>query len=270
MSHPEALGNAGETLSIEDLLAICVSVNAPVRNGAAIDWADRFAAPALRRLAAEVERLKQAIRSHRGQRADDRCIEDDDKLYAALGDGIPCDRRVGDKFAMARSCLRFIDRRCEGGHWPSYVELEAERDALKASLERMTAERDDWEKQVDDALGQLQEIADQARKVVPGMPGSLSPLELVQAAILRLVQAADTARIEREVAEHEARSLKAMAPEDHPVLDTIAGLFDQDASGWPCGRLRRESECCEFYDPRVEAYFELVVRRIAGPSRRGR
>jgi hypothetical protein len=29
---------------------------------------------------------------------------------------------------MLRNCERFIDRRCEGGQWPTYVELEAERD----------------------------------------------------------------------------------------------------------------------------------------------
>lgn len=77
-------------------------------------------------LAAEVERLRAAIIKHRSQKADDRCIEDDDELYAVLGDGIPCDRRVGDTAAMLQNCARFIERRCKGGGWPSYVQLEME------------------------------------------------------------------------------------------------------------------------------------------------
>ena len=73
----------------------------------------------------ELERLRAAIRKHRAQKADDRCVEDDDELYAALGDGILCDRRVGDKEAMLRNCARFIERRTTGGGWPTYAEIEA-------------------------------------------------------------------------------------------------------------------------------------------------
>jgi hypothetical protein len=71
-----------------------------------------------------VAALEAAIREHRGQKADDRCVEDDDRLYVALGDGIRCDRRVGDRAAMLRNCERFIANRCEGGHWPTYAQLE--------------------------------------------------------------------------------------------------------------------------------------------------
>lgn len=85
-------------------------------------------------LRAEVERLRNAIASHHAQKADDRCIEDDDRLYAAAGLP-PCDRRVGDKTAMLVNCARFIQRRCEAGGWPSYAELEAE-------VERLRTERD--------------------------------------------------------------------------------------------------------------------------------
>jgi hypothetical protein len=85
-------------------------------------------------LTARVAVLEAAIREHRSQRADDRCHLDDDRLYAALGDGIKCDRRVGDKLAMLRNCERFIDRRCEGGHWPTYADLEAERDHLRRAI----------------------------------------------------------------------------------------------------------------------------------------
>jgi hypothetical protein len=77
-----------------------------------------------RRLQDRVTELETAIRTHRARKADDRCIEDDDRLYESLGDGIKCDRNVGDKAAMLQNCARFIERRCEGGAWPSYHDLE--------------------------------------------------------------------------------------------------------------------------------------------------
>lgn len=89
----------------------------------------------MEQLIRERDRLKAAIVTHRNQKADDRCVADDDRLYEALGDNVRCDRRVGDKAAMLANCARFIDRRCEGGGWPSYAELEAERDRFKAGLE---------------------------------------------------------------------------------------------------------------------------------------
>lgn len=80
--------------------------------------------------------LEAAIVTHRSQKADDRCIEDDDRLYEALGDGIKCDRRVGDKAAMLRNCERFVNQRCEaGGPWKSYAELEAENEMVRAVTE---------------------------------------------------------------------------------------------------------------------------------------
>ena len=80
-------------------------------------------------------KLRAAIAEHHSQKADDRCIEDDDRLYAAAGLP-PCDRRVGDKAAMLANCARFIERRCEGGGWPSYRELEAERDRLREIVKK--------------------------------------------------------------------------------------------------------------------------------------
>lgn len=79
-----------------------------------------------------IKELEDAIRLHRAQKADDRCIEDDDKLYAILGDGILCDRRVGDKVDMLQNCIRFINNRCESGNWPSYAELEEKLKKLQA------------------------------------------------------------------------------------------------------------------------------------------
>lgn len=83
-------------------------------------------------LEAQVRLLEDAIRSHRSQKADDRCIDDDDRLYEALGDGIKCDRRVGCQLDMVKNCVRFIQNRTEGGGWPTYAELEAEIGRLRA------------------------------------------------------------------------------------------------------------------------------------------
>lgn len=123
----------------------------------ALEWSAKFAAAAVAEVVADrtevmrqlvertVERdaLRVAIKTHHSQKADDRCILDDDRLYAAAGLP-PCDRRVGDKAAMLKNCERFIERRCESGGWPSYAQLEAERDAARdelAELNRRFAEQ---------------------------------------------------------------------------------------------------------------------------------
>lgn len=106
-------------LLVRQAISYAESVRHLVGNGA--DWIAHIVT-----LADESQSLRTAIEEHRAQKADDRCIEDDDKLYEALGDGIKCDRRVGDKYEMLGNCARFIDRRCEGGGWPSYVDLEKE------------------------------------------------------------------------------------------------------------------------------------------------
>lgn len=92
-----------------------------------------------RRFESEVAALRTAIETHRSQKADDRCIEDDDRLYETLGDGIKCDRRVGSKDAMLMNCERFIQQRCTAGGWKTYAELEAENDALRADVARLEA-----------------------------------------------------------------------------------------------------------------------------------
>lgn len=75
--------------------------------------------------------LCSEVAVHHGQKADDRCIEDDDRLYAAAGLP-PCDRRVGCQLDMIGNCVRFVRNRTEGGGpWPSYADLEAERDRLR-------------------------------------------------------------------------------------------------------------------------------------------
>ena len=83
-------------------------------------------------------RLHAAIVEHHGQKADDRCIEDDARLYAAAGLP-PADHRVGDKAAMLENCTRFIKRRCEAGGWPTYQELEAALQQYPEVIRRLAA-----------------------------------------------------------------------------------------------------------------------------------
>lgn len=109
---------------------------------AAKEVAEAIARLTTLKLAERLDALEAAIRDHRAQKADDRCIEDDDRLYAALGDGIKCDRRVGDKAEMLMNCARFITRRCEGGEWPSYAKIETDRVRLVAALREMISDRD--------------------------------------------------------------------------------------------------------------------------------
>jgi hypothetical protein len=78
--------------------------------------------------------LHKAIADHHGQKADDRCWMDDERLYAAAGLP-PADVRVGDQEAMLNNCARFIRRRTECGAWPSYAELEAEVARLRQQVE---------------------------------------------------------------------------------------------------------------------------------------
>jgi hypothetical protein len=77
--------------------------------------------------------MLEAIQYLHQQKGDDRCIFDDDKLYAAAGLPPP-DRRIGDKAAMLENCKRYIDLRCESGGWPTYAQLEEERNALRAKV----------------------------------------------------------------------------------------------------------------------------------------
>ena len=89
----------------------------------------------------ERDKLLAAIKEHHDQKADDRCILDDTDLYAAAGLG-PADHGVGDKAAMLENCKRFIERRCKGGGWPTYAELEKQLEALKRRISNLEASSD--------------------------------------------------------------------------------------------------------------------------------
>lgn len=73
---------------------------------------------------------RKAVMEHHGQKADDRCWQDDDVLYAAFGLP-PADHHVGDQDAMLANCRRFITSRTLPGEWQSYA-------SLADDVERMT------------------------------------------------------------------------------------------------------------------------------------
>ncbi len=75
------------------------------------------------------DRLKAAIVAHHRQKPEDRSLEDDRRLYEAAG--LP----VGDPSETLKNCQQFLTRPNAEGGWPSYAELEAQRDALATELE---------------------------------------------------------------------------------------------------------------------------------------
>lgn len=117
-----------DSQAFAEIMAEAISGFADAVVVANVQYSPAHVLAAVKKLKDRITALENAIKEHRDQKADDRCIEDDDRLYEALGDGIKCDRRVGDKAAMLRNCERFIDNRCESGGWASYAELE---EALK-------------------------------------------------------------------------------------------------------------------------------------------
>lgn len=82
-------------------------------------------------IAGEIGQMFQAVIDHHRQKADDRCVRDHDKLYAAFGLP-PADYHVGSKVEMLKNCERFIANECLEGKWKSYAELEAENQRLLA------------------------------------------------------------------------------------------------------------------------------------------
>jgi hypothetical protein len=83
----------------------------------------------------EIERLKAAIREHRDQRGDDRCWEDDAKLYAVLGEG-GAETALPPKAEFLKSCERFYEQRqCPAvkgkAEGMTIAQLEAEIERLR-------------------------------------------------------------------------------------------------------------------------------------------
>lgn len=82
-------------------------------------------------LAEDLLAVRAVVAHMARQVGDDRCWLDQDALYDACGVPRP-DRRVGDKFAMLKNCVRFVEHACEGGGpWKTYEELLAENAKLR-------------------------------------------------------------------------------------------------------------------------------------------
>jgi len=63
-------------------------------------------------LEAEVQRLREAIRTHRDERGDSRCWLDDARLYAAIGEAInESEFRLPERCEFLASCERYWESR---------------------------------------------------------------------------------------------------------------------------------------------------------------
>lgn len=73
-----------------------------------------------------VHRILEEIKRLHSRHGDDLCWMPGelDKLFE-LAELPKQDRRVGDKFAMLKNCVRYVECLEEGGPWRTYAELEA-------------------------------------------------------------------------------------------------------------------------------------------------
>lgn len=78
----------------------------------------------------EVDRLRAAIRNHRDQRGDDKCWEDDERLYAILPEGFTPPAR--DSAVELANCERYIA--CRHNPATEYVSPEREIERLRTNL----------------------------------------------------------------------------------------------------------------------------------------
>lgn len=91
------------------------------------------------KLAAEIEKLRVAIRKHRDQRGDDRCWLDDEELYKVLPEGYTPPER--DTSVELHNCEQFIA--CRHNPATVYVSPEIEIARLReevATLKKELAE----------------------------------------------------------------------------------------------------------------------------------
>lgn len=89
--------------------------------------------------AAEIVRLRSAIRQHRDERGDDRCHADDGRLYAVLPEG---DTRPARETAVTlENCAKYIECRQTGREYISPQRRIEELEAENLELEKQLAER---------------------------------------------------------------------------------------------------------------------------------
>lgn len=106
-----------------------------------------------RELLDHIAALEDAIREHRDQKADDRCWEDDLKLYGVLPEGVAdADLRLPPKEEFLGRCALYeAHRRCGTSKpWRSVVSLEAQLAAQAQPSEqvvgalRVFADKRNW------------------------------------------------------------------------------------------------------------------------------
>jgi hypothetical protein len=110
-------------------------------------WAtkDRNTADMIRKLITAYSHLIKGIRDHRDQHGDDRCWEDDAKLYALLGEG-EADTALPPKAEFLASCERFYEQRqCPAAkgkaEGKTIAQLEDEIERLQAEVDVLKAGR---------------------------------------------------------------------------------------------------------------------------------
>lgn len=171
--------------------------------------------------------LEEAIKTHRSQKADDRCIEDDDRLYAVLGDGIACDRRVGNKAEMLKNCERFIANRCEAGTWKSYAELESKVEDLKRELADTTMLSDR-------AQACYKELGNGLKKILgltnwPNFHKMYGPGSFVSAIVMYVADEFKTLRSQVELCQAYGDMLQAICKVADAAPNDIAGIKGETA-----------------------------------------
>lgn len=81
----------------------------------------------------EVLKLRQAIRTHRDQRGDDRCFLDDETLYQSLPEGYtPPAREVAVEL---ENCKRFLE--CRRNPATEYVSPQREIERLQSEVDKL-------------------------------------------------------------------------------------------------------------------------------------
>lgn len=83
-----------------------------------------------REMAAEILKLRAAVREHRDARGDDRCWRDDEDLYATLPEGYT--PRPFDTTVELEHCKRFIE--CRQNPATEYMSPEREIERLRSRL----------------------------------------------------------------------------------------------------------------------------------------
>jgi hypothetical protein len=81
--------------------------------------------------------LEEIVKLHR-RHADDMCWmpKDLEPLWEAAELPKP-DLKVGDRFAMLKNCVRYVECLEDGGCWRTYEELEADNKEMRLTIDKL-------------------------------------------------------------------------------------------------------------------------------------